>query len=149
MNNSLHNLHLSFEKRMANPEIFFTQWCFVPGLIASGGENISSLYCFFIITQSFPFRKRHGLSFELLSPRHLKMFCSKFGWNWQSGSWEDDIFKLSMYLYISLLSLLGKGCSPSYNLHLRMLCSMFGWNWLTRMKMFILISEANLRLQMI
>ena len=29
-----------------------------------------------------------------LNPLHLRMLCAKFGWNWPSGSGEEEIFNL-------------------------------------------------------
>ena len=26
-----------------------------------------------------------------LKPHHTRMHCAKFGWNWPSGSWEEDV----------------------------------------------------------
>ena len=51
-------------------------------------------------------------------------FFAKFGWNWPSGSIEEDFKTFT----ISLLSSLGKMCGPSYILLQRMLCNKFGWN---------------------
>ena len=42
------------------------------------------------------------------------MLCAKFGWNWLSGSGEEDFLNLSMYFHYFVI------ISP---------CVKFGWNW--------------------
>ena len=32
-----------------------------------------------------------------LKPHHPRMHCAKFGWNWPSGSWEEDVLSLVEY----------------------------------------------------
>ena len=62
------------------------------------------------------------------------MLCAKFGWNWISGSAEEDFLILSMYfLYFVIISpwkrawpFIWTNLNP---LHPRMLCAKFGWNW--------------------
>ena len=34
-----------------------------------------------------------------LNPRHPKMLCAKFGWNWSSGSGEEDFLISSVYFH--------------------------------------------------
>ena len=36
-----------------------------------------------------------GSSFENLNPLHPGMLCTKFGWNWLSGSGEEDFFNFT------------------------------------------------------
>ena len=63
-----------------------------------------------------------------------RMLCAKFGWNWPSGSCEDDFQMLSMYFcYFVIISPRKRACPfiwTNLNPHpLRMLCSKFSWNW--------------------
>ena len=63
----------------------------------------------FILTQWFLIRRflnfvnvyslfRNYLPLEKgLDSHHPSMLCAKFGWNWPSGSWEEDISISSMY----------------------------------------------------
>ena len=59
---------------------------------------------------------------------HPRMLYANFGWNWPSGSGEEDFQVLSMYfLYFSFLSPLEQTCeSPSPN---NTFCAKFCWNW--------------------
>ena len=72
-----------------------------------------------------------------LNPFHPKMLCVKFGWNWLSGSGEEDFFFISpMYFCYFIILFPWKRAGPfiwtNLNpLHLRMLCAKFGWNWPT------------------
>ena len=75
--------------------IIFTQGCFVEGLVEIGlvvlekfFQILSMYFCYFIIISPW---KRVGpfiwTNFNSLHPRKL---CTKFGWNWPSGSGEED-----------------------------------------------------------
>ena len=69
-----------------------------------------------------------------LNPLQPRMFCAMFGWNWASGSGEEDFKISSMYFHyfviISPLKRAGPFIWTKLNpLHLRMLCTKFGWNW--------------------
>ena len=64
------------------------------------------------------------------------MLCAKFGWNWQSGSREEDFKILSMYFHYLVIIFPWKRAGPFIwtnlnSLHARMLCDKFGWNWPT------------------
>ena len=69
-----------------------------------------------------------------LDPYHPLMLCAKFGWNWLSGSGEEDFLISSMYFrYFIIISpwkrtgpFIWKNLNP---LHPRMLGIKFGWNW--------------------
>ena len=69
-----------------------------------------------------------------LDPLHPRMFCAKIGWNWLSGSGEEDFLILSMYFrYFVIISawkrvepLIWTNLNP---LHPRMHWAKFGWNW--------------------
>ena len=39
--------------------------------------------------RNYPFRAETG-TFHFSSKHHPRMLCAKFGWNWPSGSWEED-----------------------------------------------------------
>ena len=45
---------------------------------------------FFIISQLSPIWERRGPSFEILNSLNPGILCAKFGWNWPSGSGEED-----------------------------------------------------------
>ena len=60
--------------------------------------------------------------------------CAKIGWNWLSGSWEEDFLISSMYFRHFVIISHWKRAGPfiwtNLNpLHPRMLCAKFGWNW--------------------
>ena len=69
-----------------------------------------------------------------LNPVHQRMFCVKFGWNWPSGSGEQNfIYFVNVFsLFLSYLPLEKSGPFIWTNLnplHLSMLCAKFDWNW--------------------
>ena len=61
-----------------------------PEVLEKNDFKISSMYfCYFIIIS--PWKKpRPFIFFRNLSPPHQKMLCAKFGYNWPSGSGEED-----------------------------------------------------------
>ena len=64
---------------------------------------------------------------KTLNPLHQRMYCGRSGWNWSSGSWEEDFLICQCIYAISLLSHLGKGQCPSFELtwtHLTQGCLM-------------------------
>ena len=68
------------------------------------------------------------------NPLHPRMLCAKFGWNWASGSVEEDFLILSMYFLYFVIISPWKRAGPfiwtNWNpLHPRMLCAKFSWNW--------------------
>ena len=78
------------------------------------------IYCFFI--------------WRILNPPHPSMLCAKIGWNWLSGSGEEDFLISSVYFHYFIIISPWKRAGPfiwtNLNpLHLRMLCAKFGWNW--------------------
>ena len=59
--------------------------------------------------------KRAGLFiWTNLNPLHPRMLCAKFGWNWPSGSGEEDFKMSSMYFRYFVIISLGKGRGPSF-----------------------------------
>ena len=59
----------------------------------SGSEEefffISSMYfCYFVIIS--PWKRVGPFIWINLNPYHTRMLCAKFGWNWPSGSGEED-----------------------------------------------------------
>ena len=69
-----------------------------------------------------------------LNSLHPRMLCAKFGWNWLSGSGEEDFLISSMYFHYFVIISPWKRAEPSIwtnlnPLHPRMLCAKFGWNW--------------------
>ena len=70
------------------------------------------------------------------NPLHPMMLCAKFGWNWLSGSGEEQFLISSIYysyfVIISSWKRVGPFIWTNWNpLHPRMLCAKFGWNWLS------------------
>ena len=67
----------------------------------SGEEDfkISSMYfCYFVIIS--PLKRAGPFIWTNLNPLHPRMFCAKFGWNWLSGSGEEDFLN-----FVNLFSL--------------------------------------------
>ena len=85
-------------------------------------------FCYFIIIYYW---KRSGpFIWRNLHTLHLKMICTKFGWNW---SWRRFL-KVPIYFCNFVINTSWKRAWPfiSTNLnarHPRMHCSKFGWNW--------------------
>ena len=97
---------------------------------------ISSMYFnYFIVI--FPWRRGGSFIWTNLNLLHSRMLCAKFGWNWLSGSGEEDFFLISsMYFHYFVIISPCKRAGPfiwtNLNpLHPRMLCAKFGWNWLS------------------
>ena len=68
-----------------------------------------------------------------LNPLHPRLLCVKFGWNWPSGSGEEDFLILSTYFRYFVIISPWKRTGPfiwtNLNpLHPSMLCAKFGWN---------------------
>ena len=71
-----------------------------------------------------------------LNPPHPRMLCAKIGWNWLSGSVEENFLISSMYFrYFKIISLWKRAGSFIWTnlnpLHPGMLWAKFGWNWLS------------------
>ena len=78
-----------------------------------------------------PLGKGRGHASEQTYPR---MLCAKFGWNWSSGSGEEDFLISSIYFCYFVIFYPWKRAGPFiwtnlYALHPNMLCAKFGWNW--------------------
>ena len=94
---------------------------------------ISSMYFRYFVIIS-PWKRTGPFIWRNLNPLHPRMLCAKFGWNWPSGSWEEDFLISSMYFRYFVLISPWKRARPfiwtNLNLlHPRMLCAKFGWNW--------------------
>ena len=79
-------------------------------------------------------KKGEPFTWTNLNPLYPRMNCAKFGWNWPSGSVEDDFSNLSMYFHYFVIISPWKSAGPFIwtilnSLKLRMLCAKFGWNW--------------------
>ena len=63
-------------------------------LIGSGEEDflISSMYFHYFVIIS-PWKRAGPIIWTNLNPLHPRMLCAKFGWNWPSGSGEDENVK--------------------------------------------------------
>jgi hypothetical protein len=83
-----------------------------------------------------PLRRARPFLWTNLNPLHLWMICTKFEWNWPSGSGEDFFFNFLVYFYIfAIISpwkwpmvIIWTNLNP---LPPRMICTKFGWNWLS------------------
>ena len=70
-----------------------------------------------------------------LNPLYSRMLCTKFGWNWQSGSGIEDFWKFFPIIFnISLIiSPWRKAwlfiCTNLKPLYSKMLYAKLGWNW--------------------
>ena len=101
----------------------------------SGEEDflILSMYfrCSLIIS---PLKRAGPFIWTNLNSLYPRMLCAKFGWNWPSGSGEEDLLISSTYFrYFVIISpwkragpLIWTNLNP---LHPRVLCAKFGWNW--------------------
>ena len=100
------------------------------------GENffkISFTYFHYFVIIS-PWKRAGPFIWTNLNPPFPRMFCAKFGWNWPSGSGEEDFLISSMYFYYFVIISPWKRAGPfiwtNLNpLHPRMLCAKFCWNW--------------------
>ena len=114
----------------------FTQGCFVPSLVEIGSVvlekkifNISSMYFhYFVIISSW--KRAWPFIWKNLNPLQARMLCSKFGWNWPSGSTEENQIS-SMYFHYFVIISPWKRAGPfiwtNMNpLYPRMLCAKFG-----------------------
>ena len=59
--------------------------------------------------------------------------CGRFGWNWPSGSWDEDFKISSMYFCYFVIISPWKRAGPFIRTNLSPLdplfCAKFGWNW--------------------
>ena len=75
----------------------FTQGCLVPSLVEIGPVvlekkfffKISSVYFRYLVITT-PWKRAWPFILTNLNPLYPRMLCTKFGWNWPSGSWEED-----------------------------------------------------------
>ena len=97
--------------------------------------NLNFVNAFFLIGIYLPFEKGGAVYLNKLKfSNHQRMHCAKFGWNWPSGSAEEDFKILLMYFRYFIIISAGKGAGPfiwtKLNLlHPKMLFANFGWNW--------------------
>ena len=106
----------------------------------SGEEDflISSMYFHYFVIIS-PWERAGSFSWRNLNPLQPMMLCAKFGWNWPSGSGEEDFLISSMYFHYFVIWK-GAGRIIWTNLTLlnqRMLCAKFGWFWRRRFFNFV------------
>ena len=102
---------------------------------SGSGEDflISSTYFRYFVIIS-PWKRAGSFIWTNLNPLHPRMLCAKFGWNWPSGSGEEDILISSMYFrYFEIISPWKRAGSFIWTnlnpLHPRMFCAKFNWNW--------------------
>ena len=117
--------------------ISITQWCFCAkfGWNRHSGSGEKSLlyfvYIFLLLNKYPPWKKGGALLLNKLDSYHPRMLCAKFGWNWISGSGEEDFLISSVYFHNFIIISPWKRAGPfiwtNLNpLHLRMLCAKFG-----------------------
>ena len=104
-------------------------------LSGSGEEDIliSSMYFRYFVIIS-PWKRTGPFIWTNLNPRHPRMLCAQFCWNWLSGSGEEDFLISSMYFSYFVIIAPWKIARPfiwtNLNpLYPRILCAKFGWNW--------------------
>ena len=91
--------------------------------------------CIFVIFVIISPWRRVGSFFWInLNPLHPRMLCAKFGWNWLSGSGEEDFWISSMYFRYFIIISPWRGVGPFIwtnlnSLHPGILCAKFDWNW--------------------
>ena len=81
-----------------------------------------------------PWKKAWPFIWTNLNPLHQRMFCTKIGWNWPTGSGEEDFIISSMHFrYFLIISPWKRAgpfiCTNLNPLHPRMHWTKFGWNW--------------------
>ena len=59
---------------------------------------ISSMYFHHFVIIS-PWKRARPFIWRNLNPIHPRMFCAQFGWNWLSGSGDEDFLISSMYFH--------------------------------------------------
>ena len=80
-----------------NPKLLFTKFgWYLPSGSIEDILKFSMHFRYFVIIS--PWKRAGPFIWTNQNPLHLKMNCAKFGWNWPSGSGEEDILNLSMYL---------------------------------------------------
>ena len=108
---------------------------FVLNWLSGSGEEdfliLSMYFRYFRIIS--PWKGAGPFSWTNLNPLHPRTLCAKFGWNWFSGSREEDFLISSMYFRYFWIISSWKRAGPfiwtNLNpLHPRMLCAKFGWN---------------------
>ena len=79
--------------------IYFIQGCLVPCLVEIGSAvREKKIFKFrqyiFVYFPSFvfisPCKRMWSFIWTNMNPLHPKMLCKKLGWNWPSGSWEEE-----------------------------------------------------------
>ena len=110
-------------------------WNWPTGSGESGEVEFLNLSMYFRKFVIIPPWKRAGLfNWTNLNSLHTNMICAKFGWNWPTGSGEEDFLNVSMYfrnfVIISPRKKAGSFIWTNLNpLHPRKLCAKFVWNW--------------------
>ena len=101
----------------------------------SGEEDflkVVNLFYYFPIIS--PLERAWPFILTNLNTLHPGILCAKFGWNWPSGSGEEDVLISSMYFHYFIIISPWKGAGPfiwtNLNpLHPGILCAKFGWTW--------------------
>ena len=75
---------------------------------------ISFMYFRNFVTVS-PWKKTGPLIWTNLNPLHQRMLCGKFGWNWPSGSGEEDFLFFNVFSLFRYYLPVEKGWGPHLN----------------------------------
>ena len=101
----------------------------------SGEEDflISSMYFRYFVIIS-PWKRAGPFIWTNLNPLHPRMLFAKFGWNWLSGSGEEDLWISLMYFcnFVIISPLKRTKSFICINLnpfHHKMIYAKFAWNW--------------------
>ena len=68
----------------------FTQGCFVPSLVEIGRMVLEKKIFYLLKYFTSPRKRAWPFIWTNLNPLYPRMLCAVFGWNWPSGSWEED-----------------------------------------------------------
>ena len=113
----------------------------MPSLVEIGQvvlENIFFVNVFSLFRNYLPLEKGGSFIWANLNSLLPRMLCTKFDWNWLSGSGGEDFKISSMYFCYFVIISPWKRAGPFIctnvnlnHLHPRMHCAKFGWNWLS------------------
>ena len=79
-------------------------------LSGSGEVDFLILSIYFSLFRNYlPLEKGRAILLNSLNPLHPRTYFAKFGWNWPSGSGEEDFGISSIYFCLLKLSPLEKG----------------------------------------
>ena len=97
---------------------------------------ISSMYFRYFVIIS-PWKRAKPFIWTKLNHLHSKMLCAKFGWNWLSGSGEEDFYISSIYFPYFVIISLSKSAGPFIWTKLNPLHPKMLWFWRRRFLHFV------------